>query len=127
VVAGAGAVLELLFFAICDPGDGVLVPTPSYAGFWADLETRDELTIVPVHRQSADEFRLTTEALDRALAEAGRPVKALLLTTPDNPLGRVYSAAELNEILAWAERAEIHVVVDEVYALSVFGRRAFVS
>src|SRR5690606_34228496 len=38
VLAGAGSVLELLFYTICDPGDGVLVPTPSYAGFWADLE-----------------------------------------------------------------------------------------
>ena len=39
VVAGAGTVLEMLCYAICDPGDGVLIPTPSYAGFWADLET----------------------------------------------------------------------------------------
>jgi aspartate/methionine/tyrosine aminotransferase len=127
VVAGAGAVLELLFHAICDPGDGVLVPTPSYAGFWADLETRDEQVIVPVPRSSADGFRLTADALERAFAGAGRPVKALLLTTPDNPLGRVYAPAELHEIIAWAESKTIHLVLDEVYALSVFGSHAFVS
>jgi aspartate/methionine/tyrosine aminotransferase len=127
VVAGAGSVLELLFFALCDPGDGVLVPTPSYAGFWADLETRDELSIVPVHREAAEGFRLTPEALGRAVAEARCPVKALLLTTPDNPLGRVYEPSELDAILTWSERARIHVVFDEVYALSIFGRVPFVS
>src|SRR5690606_37454053 len=121
VLAGAGAVLEQLFYAITDPGDGVLVPTPSYAGFWADLETRDELRIVPVPTTSASGFRLTTEQLDRAVAQAERPIKALLFTTPDNPLGRVYTRAQLLEILDWCERANIHVVFDEVYALSSFG------
>jgi aspartate/methionine/tyrosine aminotransferase len=126
-VAGAGATLELLFYAIADAGDGVLVPTPSYAGFWADLETRDELRIISVPTTSASDFRLTTADLDRALAGADRPVKALLFTTPDNPLGRVYSRAELLAVLEWSERAGIHVVFDEIYALSVFGERPFVS
>jgi aspartate/methionine/tyrosine aminotransferase len=127
VVAGAGSVLELLFYAIADPGDAVLVPTPSYAGFWADLETRDELTIVPVHGSSSDGFRLTIEGLDRALAAADRPVKALLFTTPDNPLGRVYRRGEIREVLDWALGAGLHVVFDEIYALSVFGTSPFVS
>jgi aspartate/methionine/tyrosine aminotransferase len=131
VVAGAGSVLELLFHAICDEGDGVLVPTPSYAGFWADLETRDALSIVPVPRRlpcpRADGFRLEPEALDRAVAGAGRPVKALLFTTPDNPLGRVFAAEEIEAVLRWGERAGVHVVLDEIYALSVFGARPFVS
>jgi aspartate/methionine/tyrosine aminotransferase len=127
VVAGAGSVLELLFHAICDEGDGVLVPTPSYAGFWADLETRDALTIVPVHRRSEDGFRLHASALDHAMAQAQRPITALLFTSPDNPLGRVYAAEEIDEVLRWAEGAGVHVVLDEVYALSVFGARPFTS
>lgn len=127
VLAGAGSVLELLFYAIADEGDGVLVPTPSYAGFWADLETRDGLHIIPVATTSDDGFVLTTTALDRALAAADRPVRALLFTTPDNPLGRVHTAAQLAEILDWGERAGIHVVFDEIYALSVFGQHPFVS
>ena len=127
VLAGAGAILEQLFYAIADPGDGVLVPTPSYAGFWSDLETRDELRIIPVPTSSASGFRLTTDDLDRALASADRPVKALLFTNPDNPLGRVATREQLLEILAWSERADIHVVFDEIYALSVFGERPFVS
>ena len=127
VLAGAGSVLEILFHVLADPGDGVLVPTPSYAGFWLDLELRDELTIVPVHCTSDDRFRLTPERLDRAIADAGRPVKALLFTTPNNPLGTVYTADEISDVLVWAESRGLHVVFDEIYALSVFGERAFKS
>jgi aspartate/methionine/tyrosine aminotransferase len=127
VLAGAGSVLEFLFHAIGDPGDGVLVPTPSYAGFWMDLELRADLTIVPVHRSSDDDFRLTPELLDRALADAGRPVKALLFTSPDNPLGTIPSREEISQVLAWANDHELHAVFDEIYALSVFGERSFTS
>ena len=127
VLAGAGSVLEILFHVLADPGDGVLVPTPSYAGFWMDLEMRDELKIVPVHCASDDGFRLTPERLDRAVAEAGRPVKVLLFTTPNNPLGTVYTADEIDEILTWAGDRDLHVVFDEIYALSVFGERTFTS
>jgi len=126
-LAGAGSVLEILFYALGDPGDGVLVPTPSYAGFWLDLELRNGLTIVPVHRSSDDDFQLTPELLDRALAGAERPIKALLFTSPDNPLGTVPSADEIGQVLAWAEDHDLHVVFDEIYALSVFGERRFTS
>jgi aspartate/methionine/tyrosine aminotransferase len=127
VVAGAGVVLELLFYALADEGEGVLVPTPSYAGFWPDLQLRDRLSLVPVDCPSAGGFPLTTAALDAAMDGAGVPVRALLFTTPNNPLGRVYQREELRAILAWSERRGIHVVFDEIYALSVFGERSFVS
>ncbi len=126
VLAGAGSALEFLFHAIGDPGDGVLVPTPSYAGFWMDLELRAGLTIVPVHR-SSDDFQLTPELLDRAVAAAGRPIKALLFTSPDNPLGTVASPDEISRVLEWADDRDLHVVFDEIYALSVFGESNFTS
>ncbi len=127
VLAGGGSILECLFYVIGDTGDGVLVPTPSYSGFWPDLEGRDGLKIVPVDCRSDSGFRLTTEMLDAALAGADRPIKALLFTTPNNPLGTVYSAAELEAVLTWCETNGIHAVIDEIYALSVFGQSSFVS
>lgn len=126
-LAGAGSVLEIVFHALADAGDAVLVPTPSYAGFWLDLETRDELSIVPVHTSSREGFRLTPEKLEGAMAASNRPVRALLFTSPNNPLGTVYAPGELDEILRFAERAGIHVVFDEIYALSVFGPTPFRS
>lgn len=127
VVNGVGSALELLFWALCDPGDAVLVPTPSYQGFWMDLETRDEVVIVPVHTHSDDGFELTPELLDAAVAAADRPVKALLYTNPNNPIGRVDPPAKVDEILAWGEARGVHVVVDEIYALSIFDGSDFAS
>ena len=127
VLAGTGSVLEILFHNIADPGDAVLVPTPSYAGFWADLETRDELHIVPVHTRSADGFTLTEGLLDQAFESSERPVKALLYTNPDNPTGAIASSDQIEMVIKWAERRGIHLVLDEVYALSVHGDTRFVS
>ncbi len=86
-MAGAGAVLEAVFHAVCDPGDGVLVATPGYAGFWMDLETRDEAVIVPVPTRWEDGFRISLDALDRAFDSSTRPIRALLLSSPDNREG----------------------------------------
>lgn len=127
MLAGAGTVLESLFYVIADPDEAVLIPTPSYAGFWLDLETRDALTVVPVPTRREDDFELTPELLDGAIADSEKRVRALILTSPDNPTGRVYSAAQLGRFVEWARRANVHLVVDEIYALSVFGERAFTS
>jgi len=127
VLAGAGTVLEQLFHVIADVGDAVLVPTPSYAGFWADLQTRDGLVIAPVPTTPDTGFRLTPAALDRALAAADRPVRALLYTSPDNPLGRVSPAGDIAMVIEWAEAVGVHLVMSEVYALSVYGDAEFVS
>ena len=127
VLAGAGSVLEILFYVLANPGDGVMVPTPSYAGFWMDLEVRDELNIVTVAGDAEREFRVTPAQLDAAMDASAHPIRALLFTSPNNPIGVVYSREELEEILAWGERRGVHVVFDEVYALSTFGSDAFVS
>lgn len=126
-MAGAGAVLEATFWALCEPGDGVLVPTPGYAGFWMDLENRDEVTIVPVPTDASTGFRLTVEALDQAWESTDRPIRALLLASPDNPTGRVLDAGELTDVIAWIRERGIHLVSDEIYALSVYGGDRFVS
>ena len=56
VLAGAGSILETLFYALGDADEGVLVPTPSYMGYWLDIEMRDNMKIVPVHGRSEDDL-----------------------------------------------------------------------
>lgn len=127
VLAGAGGVLDALGHALGDPGDGVLVPTPSYSGFWPDLEVRPGLVVVPVPTTAEDGFRVTPSALERAWAVATVPVRILLLTNPDNPRGQVMTAGEVEAVLRWADGRGLHVIADEVYALSTFGPRPFAS
>lgn len=126
-LAGAGSILETLFYAIADPGDGVLIPTPSYAAFWSDLGIRDQLTIVRVDGTSDDDFAISTDVLDEAMDRADRPIRALLFTSPSNPLGQVYSAEQIEEIVDWTDRRGIHLVMDEIYALSIYGETPFTS
>jgi aspartate/methionine/tyrosine aminotransferase len=126
-MAGAGAILEALFRGLADPGEGVLVPTPSYAGFWPDVQTRNDLHIVPVPRTADTGYRLTSDLLERALARAPVPVRAVLYTNPDNPLGSVASESEVLDVIGWTRSHGLHLVSDEIYALSVFGAPEFVS
>ncbi len=121
VLSGASGVLEALGHVLGDPGDGVLIPTPSYAGFWPDLEVRPGLHVVPAATLAEDGFHLTPDILEQALADAEVPVTTLLLTNPDNPRGQVIAADDVEAALQWAESHALHVIVDEIYALSVFG------
>jgi aspartate/methionine/tyrosine aminotransferase len=125
VLAGAGSILETLFYAIADPGDAILVPTPSYAGFWADIETRDELHIVDVPTSPDESFALTTEQLQAAYDASPWPVRALLVTNPSNPTGRIHPDAEIRGAVTWARSVGIHIVMNEVYALSILGAASF--
>ena len=57
VAAGAGAVVDLLFFTLCNENDGVIVPTPYYGGFDADLRHRSHTKIIEAPFQ-APQFEL---------------------------------------------------------------------
>jgi 1-aminocyclopropane-1-carboxylate synthase len=126
VLAGAGSILETLFYAIADPGEAILVPTPSYAGFWADIETRDELHIVEVPTSPSESFALKTEQLQVVYDASPWPVRALLVTNPSNPTGRIHTEAEIREAVTWARSVGIHIVMNELYALSILGAASFV-
>ena len=127
--AGCNAVLENLFFTIAEPGSGVLVPAPYYAAFDFDLSSRAGVTVVPVVPEGlpglpgADlldpaAYYPTAAALDIAYAEAeanGTPPAALLVSSPNNPLGVVYPPEVVAEMIRWCEAKGIHYVSDEIY------------
>ena len=125
-LAGAGSILESLFYVIAAPGEGVLVPTPSYAGYWFDIETRDDLTVVPVHTRSDDGFRLTPELLEEAFTQSTVPIAALILTNPDNPTGGIMASDDLKQAIEWARGHDIHIIVNGIYALSVHTGETFI-
>lgn len=130
VASGASAILDILATTLCEAGDGIVVPTPYYTGFRVDLAGRAEVRIVPAHLSSADGFALSAKAIEAALARAraeGVRVRAVLLSSPVNPTGRTLSEDELRALLDVARREDLHVVVDELYARSVFGARPFLS
>ncbi|KAG0206085.1 hypothetical protein BGX28_002444 [Mortierella sp. GBA30] len=122
--AGCSATVDNFTFSVCDPGDGILITTPYYGGFNTDIEAKSKAKVIPVHLGDVSPFdvahvELMQNALDKARSE-GTQVRALVLSNPHNPLGRNYSREVIIEFLRFANRNKIHVLFDEIYALSVF-------
>ncbi|KAG1673671.1 hypothetical protein FOA52_010539 [Chlamydomonas sp. UWO 241] len=124
VQSGAGAILDNLFWVIGEPGQGILIPAPYYPQFDKDLTVKCEMVPVPFKLEEGggegSVARQLSSAADAAEAR-GSPAVALLLTNPNNPLGTLYSKGTLIEALAWCMQRGVHVVSDEIYALSVWG------
>ncbi|XP_069479420.1 1-aminocyclopropane-1-carboxylate synthase-like protein 1 isoform X2 [Ambystoma mexicanum] len=129
VLNGCGSLFSSLASVLCDPGDAVMIATPFYGGITHSIFLYSNVKMVYVHLDSkicgtaTRPFQLTVQKLEKALLKAkseGTIVKALFLINPHNPLGDVYPLAEMKEFLEFAKRHELHVVVDEIYMLSVF-------
>ncbi|KAI8827180.1 pyridoxal phosphate-dependent transferase [Fimicolochytrium jonesii] len=124
VHAGCTAVLCNIAQVLLNPGDGIMIPSPYYGGFDFDVTTYAQGRIVPVPTTSAEGFDVRVDHLEKAYTRAvaeGIQVKVLLLTNPGNPQAKVYSADEMMSFLTWAATKDLEVIVDEIYALSVFG------
>lgn len=122
VSSGCGAAIMQLSMLLLDPGDGVLLPTPTYAALYSDIQMLAYATVIDVPTEATG-FRLTREVLDAAIAEShtkGIRVRMLFLINPNNPLGIVYSERELQLARAFCSEHGLHLVVDEIYANSVY-------
>jgi aspartate aminotransferase len=119
VVVGNGAKQSLFntIFALFGPGDEVLVATP----FWTSYPQMVSLARAePVEVSGSPDrnFLLSPDDLDAAYTES---TKGLLLCSPCNPTGAVYSQAELQAITEWARDRDVCLLVDEIYREIYFG------
>jgi len=117
LTASSSEAYAFLFKLLCEPGDAVLVPAPSYPL----LDALAELECVALRRYPLDEAdgwlvhaAAVEEALERAVSE-GRRVRAVVLVTPNNPTGSGIRAAELDRLVALAARRGLAIVSDEVF------------
>jgi len=113
---GAKHALHNVFMALLDPGDEVIVPTPYWVSY-AELIKLSGAKPVLVPTRLEDDFKLHPAALRAALTPATR---MLLVCTPSNPTGVVYSADELGGLADVAVEADLAVVSDEIYDQLVF-------
>ena len=97
------------------PGDGVIINPPAYPPYFKDIPHVGRRVVeVPLR----PDFGVDVDGLDRAFAAGAR---ALLLCSPHNPSGRVYSRDELAAVAAVAEAHGALVIVDEIHAPLTFG------
>ncbi|KDN39234.1 PLP-dependent transferase [Tilletiaria anomala UBC 951] len=127
---GCGSLLDQLAEHLADAGDAFLAAAPYYNGFDADLATRANVRCLPVYSDMGDgaergsfegptALRGFQSALDAA-ARNGTRVRAVLLNQPCNPVGRCYDREAMLEYGRFCEKNNLFLVVDEIYALSVF-------
>ena len=108
---GAKEALYIAFQALCDPGDEVLIPAP----YWVTYAEQARLagaTAVPIDTVPPG-WKLTPDSLRQRLSPRSR---VLVLCTPSNPTGAVYSDAELAALGRVVADAGVAVIVDEIYA-----------
>ncbi|TLD29369.1 putative classes I and II family [Venturia nashicola] len=122
--AGVTALIELLTLVLCDEEESILIGSTIYGMFNKDVTTRTASKLEYVKFGSVDQFSpevvLVYETTLLAAKSAGKKIKALLICNPHNPLGRAFSRETLRGLLDLASRYNIHLISDEIYALSMF-------
>jgi len=128
MTTGAFAGLGVALKTLIDPGDEVIFVSPPWFFYEALIAAEGG---VPVRvRTRPPDFRLDIEALGEAITPRTR---AVIVNSPNNPTGRIYSAAELTALAELLERASsesgrrVYVLSDEAYSRIVFDQRQFLS
>jgi aminotransferase len=115
VTCGSTEAMMAAMMTACDPGDKVIVFSPFYENYAADaILSGAEPIFVPLR---APDFAYDPAELARAFAQ--KP-KAIIVCNPSNPCGKVFTRAELMEIVGLAERYDAFVITDEPYEHIVY-------
>ena len=112
VTVGASEAIDLALRVCLRPGDEVILPDPGYVSY-APCVTFAGGVPVPVPTRAEDEFRMTAEEIERAVTDKTR---ALIFPYPNNPTGAVMNEAQMRQIAAVAEKHDLMVISDEIYA-----------
>ncbi|KAF1979615.1 PLP-dependent transferase [Bimuria novae-zelandiae CBS 107.79] len=124
ITGAATALHEILGFSLADPGQGIMTSRPYYGRFEIDFGLKAGLKIVAADTPletclEPDVVSIFEETLLKSKAE-GVEVRALLITNPHNPLGRCYPKETLITLIKFCQKHQIHLISDEIYALSGF-------
>ena len=126
---GCGPLLDQLAEHLAEPGDGILVAAPYYNGYDADLACRAQVQCVAVYSSDDDgtgaqnfegvsALRNFAATKDKWESEhAGQTVRAVLVCSPHNPVGRCYAREALISYGRFAEEHNLHLIFDEVRML----------
>jgi aspartate aminotransferase len=124
VSVGAKHTLYNLFLALLDPGDEVLVPSPFWVSYPEQIRLVDGVP-VPVLTEERTGFDLDPARLRAAVTPR---TKVVVLNSPNNPTGAVFSAAALEAVARLALERGLWIVSDECYeALTFEGRHASIA
>lgn len=117
VTIGATEAIYASLFSLINPGDQVLIPTPTFPLYEAVVNLLGGQAINI--NTSSNDFILSPEMLKQALAEHHN-VKAIVLNYPSNPTGVTYSAEQLKDIADVLAETDLVVIADEIYSELIY-------
>ncbi|MGA2688459.1 MAG: aminotransferase class I/II-fold pyridoxal phosphate-dependent enzyme [Candidatus Korobacteraceae bacterium] len=113
---GSGEVIDSCLTALLNPGDNVLTPSPEYPLYGAILAKLD----CPVNAYELDEDNGWQPDVEDIARKINSRTRAILLITPNNPTGAVYSKRTLEKILELAREHGLMIFADEIYDKLIF-------
>lgn len=125
VIASSGAKHSLsnTFAAILNPEDEVIVPVPYWVSYTEIIKLNDGVPVlVPTKKENG--FKMTKDEL---LAAVTPKTKAILINTPNNPTGSIYTEQELKDIADVAVKNNLFVVSDEIYEQLAYDGKKHIS
>ena len=123
VTPGANSIIYYCVKCIVDPGDDVLVPNPGFSSYFSAISACGA-NAVSVKLRPEKNLVMLPEDVEAAITPR---TKLLILNTPGNPTGTIIPEKILREIYAVAEKHDIYVLSDEIYARLIFTRDRFFS
>lgn len=121
VTDGAKFALYALFQAILDDGDEVIIPTPYWVSYAEQVKLAQGKPIF-VAAQQENQLKVVPAQLEAVRTEK---TKAIIINSPSNPTGVVYSKEELAAIGQWAVTHDILIVADDIYGRLVYDGVSF--
>lgn len=121
VATGAKFSLYTFFMSVLDPLDEVLIPTPYWVSY-ADQIKMAEGRPVFVEATETSDFKVRVDQLEAARTDK---TKVLVLNSPSNPTGMIYSRDELLAIGNWAVEHDILILADDIYGRLVYNGHTF--
>ncbi|EME3182300.1 pyridoxal phosphate-dependent aminotransferase [Enterococcus faecalis] len=121
VTDGAKYALYLLFQAILNVGDEVIIPVPYWVSYGEQVKLAEGK---PVFVSSTQEqsFKVSVAQLEAVRTDK---TKAIILNSPSNPTGVIYTEEELRQIGEWAVAHNIHIIADDIYGRLVYNGHRF--
>ena len=121
VSCGSKHTLYNLFQSLLDPGDEVLVPVPYWTSYPEMVKLADG---VPVLVPAGTDLKVKPANLERCFTDK---TKCLIINSPNNPSGVVYTKKELEDISRWVQDKEVLVISDDAYQCFVYDDQPFYS
>ena len=116
ITVGVSEALYLAFTALLNPGDEVIIPTPCFVSYQAEVSLAGGKP-VEIYTTMEDDFQPNPALIEKAITPN---TKAILLGYPNNPTGAVVSRENLLEIGKIAEKHDLLVISDEIYDRLVY-------